>query len=167
MRSFSRVPARAVVAAFLHHSGFSNFNKREFCGHFREFPPAQWWSFFLTIPGSFPKKALGCLPPIGKDAAASSHSQNRRALSLQASMAKRLADLATEDLHALLHLSRKRVRQLETLIAKRQEDVVSETEARPTHPCMTCCDHVWRSHCTGPRDNGEFSRICEKCGLCD
>ena len=93
--------------------------------------------------------------------------QNRRALSLQASMAKRLADLATEDLHALLHLSRKRVRQLETLIAKRQEDVVSETEARPTHPCMTCCDHVWRSHCTGPRDNGEFSRICEKCGLCD
>ena len=140
---------------------------RELCGHFSRVPARAVVAVFPTIPGSLPKNALGCFPPIGKDAAASSHSQNRRALSLQASMAKRLADLATEDLHALLHLSRKRVRQLEKIIAKRQEDVVSETEARPTHPCMTCCDHVWRSHCTGPRDNGEFSRICEKCGLCD
>ena len=82
-------------------------------------------------------------------------------------MVKRLVDLGTDDLQALLHLSRKRVRQLETLIAKRQEEDASEAEAKPTHPCMTCCDHRFVSRCTGMRDNGEFSRICEKFGLCE
>ena len=76
-------------------------------------------------------------------------------------MAKRVYDLATEDLQTVLSASRKRVRSLEQLIAKRTQE--SDTidpcaEPRPSLPCMTCCDHVWRSRSTGPRDNGDMGR---------
>ena len=77
---------------------------------------------------------------------------------------KRVADLATEELQAVLHMSRKRVRALEMIVAKRGAEDATEQPAKT--PCMTCCEHVFRTNLC-PRDNGCYERVCEKCGYSD
>ena len=77
---------------------------------------------------------------------------------------KRVADLATEELQAVLHTSRKRVQALEMIVAKRGVD--SAATGEPAKPCMSCCEHVFRTNLC-PRDNGCYERVCEKCGYSD
>lgn len=76
---------------------------------------------------------------------------------------RRVADLSTEELQAVLNMSRKRVRALETIVAKRGAEAATE---EPKTPCMTCCEHVFRTNLC-PRDNGCYERVCEKCGYSD
>ena len=77
---------------------------------------------------------------------------------------KRLEDLDTEDLQALLILNMKRVRELEEIIARRQ--INGSEVAQSPLACKTRCDkHIWITNCSGPRDNGESFRVCKKCGL--
>ena len=79
---------------------------------------------------------------------------------------KHVADLCTEELEALLLVNRKKVKELEVLLAKRaQESDATSYEPARTLPCRVCCLHVWRNRATGPRDNGEKDLVCEKCGL--
>ena len=83
---------------------------------------------------------------------------------------KHVAELGTEDLQALLWVSKKKVKRLELLLARRLKDVdVASTdlppEPKPPAPCMSCCHHVWINKITGPRDNGDYDLVCERCGL--
>ena len=75
---------------------------------------------------------------------------------------KRVADLATEELEAVLNVSRKRFQALEIIVAKRK----AEGAAEPAKPSVTCCEHVFRTNLC-PRDNGCYERVCEKCGCSD
>ena len=82
---------------------------------------------------------------------------------------KHVAELGTEDLQALLWVSRKRVKKLELLLARRAKESDASgpdtpSEPKPT-PCMSCCNHVWINKITGPRDNGDYDLVCERCGL--
>ena len=75
---------------------------------------------------------------------------------------KRVADLATEELEAVLSASRKRCQALEIIVARRR----AEGAAEPAKPSVTCCEHVFRTNLC-PRDNGCYERVCEKCGYSD
>ena len=56
-------------------------------------------------------------------------------------------------LTAKLAAARRRVRELEHLLYRAQREEASR------------CDHVWvKQNASGPRDNGEYSYLCSKCG---
>ena len=83
---------------------------------------------------------------------------------------KHVAELGTEDLQALLRVSKKRVKRLELLLARRAKESDARgpdtpSEPKPPTPCMACCKHVWINKITGPRDNGDYDLVCERCGL--
>ena len=85
---------------------------------------------------------------------------------------KHAADLSTEEMQALLWIGKKRVKRLEVHLAKRIKDSSDEattpgatTEPKPKTTCVVCCEHVWRNRSIGPRDNGEYDLVCERCGL--
>ena len=82
---------------------------------------------------------------------------------------KHVAELGTEDLQALLRVSRKRVKKLALLLARRAKESDASTdlppEPTPPAPCMSCCNHVWINKITGPRDNGDYDLFCERWGL--
>ena len=65
-------------------------------------------------------------------------------------MAKRHSDFSTQELERLLRCAKKKVRELEDEIIKRE---------------VPLCVHEFEKKLPGgPRDNGEFVYICEKCG---
>ena len=60
---------------------------------------------------------------------------------------KHVAELGTEDLQALLWVSKKRVKRLELLLARRAKESDASgqdtpSEPKPPTPRMPCCDHV-------------------------
>ncbi len=65
-------------------------------------------------------------------------------------MAKRRSDFNTQELERLLRCAKKKVRELEDEIIKRN---------------VSLCEHEFEKKLLdGPRDNGEYHYICARCG---
>ena len=65
-------------------------------------------------------------------------------------MAKRHSDSSTEELERLLRCAKKKVRELEDEITKREKP--------------SCAHQFEKKYPEGPRDNGECYHICVQCG---
>ena len=78
-------------------------------------------------------------------------------------MKRRFSDMSTEELQGAVDVTRQRLFDLEKLLAER---LALNGECLQKTPCTLCCEHVFRSS-TGPRDNGVYERVCEKCGYAD
>jgi len=93
-------------------------------------------------------------------------------LSCCRAMVKRLSDLGTDDIRALLRVSKKRTRTLERLIHSRKKNTCATTEGSDYQAVDTprtlspspCLHEFHTTSAEGPRDNGEMVSKCIKCG---